>query len=104
MIAMSDVLVEVVRHGRCVGVSEPLWDDLLDKTDPGNKEDPAERQRRLQRGKTHCLACPVRAQCLELALLLREADLPVDGIWGGEHFEPMRVRSAIRTRAQAISR
>ncbi|HEX9644431.1 MAG TPA: WhiB family transcriptional regulator [Acidimicrobiia bacterium] len=46
---------------------------------PSSAERKDERERRESRAKSICLACPVKGQCLEYAMAIREPY----GIWGG---------------------
>lgn len=46
---------------------------------PSTTERKEERERREARAKSICLICPVKGQCLEYALAIREPY----GIWGG---------------------
>lgn len=46
---------------------------------PSSAERKDERERRESRAKSICTVCPVRLQCLEYAMAIREPY----GIWGG---------------------
>lgn len=46
---------------------------------PSTVERKEERERREQKAKAICSVCPVRVECLEFALVIREPY----GIWGG---------------------
>jgi WhiB family redox-sensing transcriptional regulator len=46
---------------------------------PSTAERKEERERREERAKSICVICPVRAQCLDYAMVIREPY----GIWGG---------------------
>lgn len=57
-------------------------------------ETPVERRHREEQAKRICAACPVRVECLEYALTMREPY----GIWGGltEIERKARIRAARR--------
>jgi len=46
---------------------------------PSTAERKEERERREERAKSICVICPVRGQCLDYAMVIREPY----GIWGG---------------------
>ncbi len=46
---------------------------------PSNVERKDERERREEKAKAICLVCPVKGQCLDFALAIKEPY----GIWGG---------------------
>jgi WhiB family redox-sensing transcriptional regulator len=61
---------------------------------PGH-EWPKARAVRVAKARAHCIACPIRVACLEVARANREAY----GVWGGVDFETERVqRSTQATR------
>ena len=46
---------------------------------PSTAERKEERERREHRAKSICVVCPVRSQCLDYAMVIKEPY----GIWGG---------------------
>jgi WhiB family redox-sensing transcriptional regulator len=75
---------QVLAHGLCVGTHTDDWFPIS-AVDSAEADQHAERQ---------CAGCPVRTECLELALLGGE-DF---GIWGGT--TPARRRRMRRNRAR----
>jgi WhiB family transcriptional regulator, redox-sensing transcriptional regulator len=66
---------------------------------PTHPETKDEREGRERRAKTICAGCPVRVECLEYALRIREPH----GIWGGlNQFERRRVLRDRERRLTAV--
>lgn len=63
---------------------------------PSNVERKDERERREEKAKAICLVCPVRGQCLDFALAIKEPY----GIWGG--LTEADRRSVIARQAAAV--
>jgi hypothetical protein len=66
---------EVISHARCAG-SVPDPDDWFPVS-----PNPQTARREADAAIAICMACPVRAQCLELSL--RHWDIGQHGVWGG---------------------